>query len=146
MLDADFLQRINEMKTNTKRMKCFRILNRKPRVLIFKKEYYIIRGHSQTHVPPLLCQRLSLFPVIQNVHLELVHFYFWDCLLISPIFVAQKAVALRNWVEFHQKSIGAIRWSLATAFDNKDTHEQKKPHVGAAPNHKDLDLVYKSNF
>ena len=40
------------------------------------------------------------------------------CLLKSPIFVEQKAAAPKNGVEFHQESIGVIRYSLATLYDD----------------------------
>ena len=36
------------------------------------------------------------------------------CLLKSSIFVVQKSAAPKNWVEFRQRSIGALRCSLAT--------------------------------
>ena len=39
-------------------------------------------------------------------------------LLKSPIFVVQKAAAPKNGVEFRHKSIGAIRSSLATLYDD----------------------------
>ena len=39
-------------------------------------------------------------------------------LLKSPIFVAQKAAAPKNGVEFRQKFIGFIRFSLATLYDD----------------------------
>ena len=40
------------------------------------------------------------------------------CLLKSPIFVKQKAVVSKNWVGFCQKSIGVIRCTLATSYDD----------------------------
>ena len=46
-----------------------------------------------------------------------VQFHFWNCLLKSPIFVIQKADAPKNGIEFCQKSIGALRCSLATSCD-----------------------------
>ena len=39
-------------------------------------------------------------------------------LLISTIFVVQRAAAPKNGVEFRQKSIGAIRCSVATSYDD----------------------------
>ena len=39
-------------------------------------------------------------------------------LLKSPIFVVQKAAAPKNGVEFRQKSIGLIRCSLATSYND----------------------------
>ena len=39
-------------------------------------------------------------------------------LLKSSIFVVQKAAAPKNGVEFRQRSIGALRSSLATSYDD----------------------------
>ena len=39
-------------------------------------------------------------------------------LLKSPIFVIQKAAAPKNGAEFNQKSIGVIRYCLATSYDD----------------------------
>ena len=38
------------------------------------------------------------------------------CLLKSAIFVIQKAVATKNELDFFQKSIGVIRYRLATSY------------------------------
>ena len=42
---------------------------------------------------------------------------FWGSLIELPIFVTQRAVAPKNGVEFHQKSIGAFRCSLAMSYN-----------------------------
>ena len=44
-------------------------------------------------------------------------FYFLGHPLEPPIFVIQEAAAPKNWIEFHQKSIGTVRCSLATSYD-----------------------------
>ena len=41
----------------------------------------------------------------------------WHVVLISSIFVVQKATAPKNGVEFRQGSIGTTRSSLATSYD-----------------------------
>ena len=43
-------------------------------------------------------------------------------LLKSPIFIVQKAAAPQNGVEFHQKSIGIIRCSVAMLYDDERRH------------------------
>ena len=40
------------------------------------------------------------------------------CLLKSPIFVIQKAVATKNGVEFRHQSIGVIRYCLDMSYDD----------------------------
>ena len=41
-----------------------------------------------------------------------------EFVLYSQFFVAQKAAAPKNGIEFHQKSIGAVKSSLATSYDD----------------------------
>ena len=66
---------------------------------------------------------LEVFFIISCVH-------FWGCLLILSIFDVQRATASKYWIEFHQKSIAAVRCSLAyvlrwrvTSLRNLDSQE-----------------------
>ena len=68
--------------------------------------------------------------------------------LKSSIFVAQKAAAPKSGVEFRQGANGTIRSSLTTSYDVARRHsiffdkrnEHTKPHVGAAPHHKNYSI------
>ena len=65
-----------------------------------------------------LPQLVSLVALTRGVDHLSMHFLFWGCFLKSSIFIVQRAAAPKNGIEFRQKSIGAVRCSLATSYDD----------------------------
>ena len=50
-------------------------------------------------------------------------------LLKLRIVIIEKAVASKNEVEFHQKSISAIRCSLSTSYDTSRHRQELETHI-----------------